>query len=138
MGDPDFVALLVDADGNRQTGCARGTFGAEYALDVLSRKYVFGRCDDGKWSFTRRAASFGGSFSGSTLTLRANRRDLGGTNAFAFRIGAAAAGHEDATYDFAPNIGSSAWTYKVVAPPQAVKKPPKRRRPRRAPVRIGR
>jgi hypothetical protein len=138
LDDPEFVAVLVDADGNAQTGCARGTFGAEYALDVLSRKYLFGRCDDGKWSFTRRPASFGGSFAGSTLTLRASRRDLGGTNGFAFRIGAATAGHEDASYDFAPNIGSSPWTYKVVAPPQSVKKPPKRKRPRHAAVRLGR
>src|SRR5436309_832928 len=49
--DPDFIAVLVDTDGNTRTGCSRGTFGAEYALDVLSRKFVFGRCDGGSWSF---------------------------------------------------------------------------------------
>jgi hypothetical protein len=136
LEDPDFIALLLDTDGNARTGCARGTFGAEYALDVLSRKFVFGRCARGQWSFAKNPASFSGSFAESTLTLRANRRDLGGARGFTFRIGAAAAGEHDATYDFAPNIGTSAWTYKVVAPPPAVKKPPKRKRPRRAPVRL--
>jgi hypothetical protein len=135
LEDPDFIAVLVDADGNPRSGCARGTFGAEYALDVLARRFLFGRCSGGEWSFARKPPSFGGSFAGSTLTLRANRRDLGGTNGFAFRIGAAAAGTDDA-YDFAPNTGTSAWTYKIVAPPPAVKKPPKRKRPRRAPVRL--
>jgi hypothetical protein len=136
LEDPDFIAVLLDTDGKARTGCSRGTFGAEYALDVLSRKFVFGRCDAGRWSFTKKPASFGGSFSDSTLTLRANRRDLGGAGGFTFRIGAAAAGEHEATYDFAPNIGTSAWTYKVVAPPQALKKPPKHKRPRRAPVRL--
>jgi hypothetical protein len=132
LEDADFFAVLLNTDGNARTGCARGTFGAEYALDVLSRRFVFGRCTAGQWSFARRPASFAGSFAGSTLTLKANRRALGGTSGFAFRIGAAAAGQQDATYDFAPNVGTGAWTYKVVAPPQAVKKPPKRKRPRRA------
>jgi hypothetical protein len=136
LDDPDLVALLVDADGNVRTGCARGTFGAEYALDVLARKYVFGRCEHGQWDFTHKPASFRGSFSGSTLTLQANRRDLGSTRAFAFRVGAAATTAEDAAYDFAPNTGTSAWTYKVVAPTQSVRKPAKHRRPRRAPVRL--
>jgi hypothetical protein len=132
LEDADFFAVLLNTDGNARTGCARGTFGAEYALDVLSRRFVFGRCTAGQWSFAKRPASFAGSFAGSTLTLKANRRDLGGTSGFAFRIGAAAAGQQDATYDFAPDIGTRAWTYKVAAPLQAVKKPPKRKRPRRA------
>jgi hypothetical protein len=136
LEDADFIALLLDTDGNRRTGCARGTFGAEYALDVLARKFVFGRCDRGQWSFARKPASFTGSFADSTLTLRANRRDLGRASGFAFRIGAATAADGDSTYDFAPNIGTNAWVYKVVAPPEAVKKPPKRKRPRRAPVRL--
>jgi hypothetical protein len=136
LEDPDFIAVLLDTDGNARTGCARGTFGAEYALDVLSRKFVFGRCDGAQWNFSKKPPSFSGSFSGSTLTLRANRRDLGGANGFSFRIGAASAADGDAAYDFAPNIGTSAWAYKVVAPPQATKKPPKRKRPRRAPVRL--
>ena len=135
LDDSDFISLLLDTDRNRRTGCSRGTFGAEYALDVLARKFVFGRCSGGVWSFARKPASFAGSFSDSALTLRANRRDLGGTTGFAFRIGAATAG-EDVTYDFAPNIGTSAWTYKIVAPPQAVKKPPRRMRPRRPPVHL--
>jgi len=136
LEDPDFFAVLLNTDGNARTGCARGTFGAEYALDVLSRRFVFGRCTAGQWSFAKRPASFAGSFAGSTLTLKANRRDLGGTSGFAFRIGAATAGQQDATYDFAPNIGAGAWTYRVVAPPQAVKKPPKRKRTRRVPLRL--
>lgn len=136
LEDPDFIAVLVDTDGNAHSGCSRGSFGAEYALDVLSRRFVFGRCTNGGWSFASKPASFAGSFSDSTLTLRANRRDLGGANRFSFRIGAAAAG-ESTAYDFAPNTGLSAWTYKVVAPPQAVKKPPKKKRPRRTPVRLG-
>jgi hypothetical protein len=125
--DSDFVALLVDADGKSQTGCARGVFGAEYALDVLARRYVFGRCIRGQWSFTQRPRSFTGSFTGTTLSLSANRRDLGGTNGFDFRIGAAGAGATDSSYDFAPDVGAAAWRYKVIAPPQAVKKPPKKR-----------
>ena len=100
LGGTDLVSLLVDADGKTGTGCARGPFGAEYALDVLAGRYVFGRCLDGSWDFTRRAASFGGSFAGSTLTLKANRRD----------------------------IGTSPWSYRVIAPPQAALKPPARLR----------
>ena len=136
LEDPDFIAVLLDTDRNAHTGCSRAAFGAEYALDVLSRKYVFGRCTKDGWSFVSKPRSFAGSFSDSTLTLRANRRDLGGTAGFSFRIGAAAAGEETA-YDFAPNTGLSAWTYKVVAPPQAVKKPPNKKRPRRRPIHLG-
>lgn len=136
LEDPDFIAVLIDTDRNARSGCSRGAFGAEYALDVLSRRYVFGRCTKTGWSFASKPASFAGSFSDSTLTLRANRRDLGGATDFSFRIGAAAAG-EETGYDFAPNTGLSAWTYKVVAPPQAVKKPPKKKRPRRRPFHLG-
>jgi hypothetical protein len=131
MQDPDFVAVLVDADGQSGTGCARGAFGAEYALDMLARRYVFGRClRGGQWSFTHKPPSFSGSFAGSTLTLKANRRDLGGTKGFSFRIGSAGTGATDSAYDFAPDVGTAAWSYKVVAPPQAVKKPPKKRKAR--------
>ena len=137
----DLVSLLVDADGRTGTGCGRGTFGAEYALDVLAGRYVFGRCLRGNWDFTKRPASFNGAFAGSTLTLRANRRDLGGASRFDFRIGAAAATGADPAYDFAPDIGRPAWSYEVIAPPQAVMKPPARlrracsRHPRRCHVR---
>jgi hypothetical protein len=124
----DLVSLFVDADGKTGTGCARGAFGAEYALDVLSDRYVFGRCVGGSWDFSRRPPSFGGSFTGSTLTLRANRRDLGGASRFDFRIGAAAATGADPAYDFAPDIGTSPWSYQVIAPPQAAMKPPARLR----------
>ena len=128
----DLVSVLVDADGKTGTGCARGTFGAEYALDVLAGRYVFGRCVQGNWDFSRRPASFSGSFASSTLTLKANRRDLGGTSRFDFRIGAAAATGANPAYDFAPDIGTSAWSYQVIAPPQAAMKPPARlRKPRR-------
>jgi hypothetical protein len=120
----DLVSLFVDADGKTGTGCARGAFGAEYALDVLSDRYVFGRCVHGSWDFTRRPASFGGSFAGSTLTLKANRRDLGGASRLHFRIGAASATGADPAYDFAPDIGTSPWSFQVIAPPQAVMKPP--------------
>jgi len=122
LADSDLIAVLVDADGKAGTGCSRGTFGAEYALDVLARRYVFGRCVGGRWNFTRRPASFGGSFADSTLTLRANRRDLGGSNQFAFRIGAAATSVTGAAYDFAPDVGTGAWSYHVVAPQPTVKK----------------
>jgi len=128
LGGTDLVSLLVDADGKTSTGCARGPFGAEYALDVLAGRYVFGRCLDGSWDFTRRPASFGGSFAGSTLTLKANRRDLGGAGRFDFRIGAASATGADPAYDFAPDIGTSPWSYRVIAPPQAALKPPARLR----------
>jgi len=137
----DLVSLLVDADTRTGTGCGRGTFGAEYALDVLAGRYVFGRCLRGNWDFTKRPASFNGAFAGSTLTLRANRRDLGGASRFDFRIGAAAATGADPAYDFAPDIGRPAWSYEVIAPPQAVMKPPARlrracsRHPRRCHVR---
>jgi hypothetical protein len=127
LASTDLVALLVDADGRTGTGCARGAFGAEYALDVLSDRYVFGRCVGGNWDFTRRPASFGGSFADSTLTLKANRRDLGGANRFDFRIGAAAATGANPAYDFAPDIGTTAWSYQVIAPPQAAMKPAARR-----------
>ena len=126
--DTDLVALLVDADGKTGTGCARGVFGAEYALDVIAGRYVFGRCLRGNWDFSKRPASFGGSFAGSTLTLKANRRDLGGTSRFDFRLGAAAATGAHPAYDFAPDIGTSPWSYQVIAPPQAVMKPPARLR----------
>jgi hypothetical protein len=122
LEDSDLIAVLVDADGKTGTGCSRGTFGAEYALDVLARRYVFGSCVGGRWDFTRRPASFGGSFAESTLTLRVNRRDLGGSNQFAFRIGAAATSVADAAYDFAPDVGAGAWSYHVVAPQPTVKK----------------
>jgi len=124
----DLVSLLVDADGKTGTGCARGAFGAEYALDMLAGRYVFGRCIRGTWDFSKRPASFGGSFGGSTLTLKANRRDLGGASRFDFRIGAAAATGADPAYDFAPDIGTSPWSYQVIAPPQAAMKPPARLR----------
>lgn len=126
LGGTDLVALFVDADGKTGTGCARGVFGAEYALDVLAGRYVFGRCLGGRWSFANRPSSFGGSFVSSTLTLEVNRRDLGGTSRFDFRIGAAATTEADPAYDFAPDIGTSAWSYQVIAPPQAVMKPPAR------------
>jgi hypothetical protein len=124
----DLVALMVDADGKTGTGCARGVFGAEFALDVLANRYVFGRCTRGQWDFSKRPASFSGAFAGSTLTLKANRRDLGGTSQFDFRIGAAATTEADPAYDFAPDIGTSAWSYQVIAPPpHAVMKPPTRK-----------
>ena len=119
----DLVALLIDADGKAGTGCARGVFGAEFALDVLANRYVFGRCVGGRWDFTRRPASFWGSFEGTTLTLKANRRDLGGTSHFAFRIGAAATTEADGAFDFAPDVGASPWRYQVIAPPPAAMKP---------------
>jgi hypothetical protein len=127
LGGGDLVSVLVDADGRSGTGCSRGTFGAEYALDVLAQRYVFGRCVRGRWDFTRPPASFRGSFGSSTLTLRANRRDLGGANGFEFRVGAAGTTQRDSSYDFAPNVGLDAWAYKIVAPPRAIKKPPKHR-----------
>jgi len=122
----DLVAVFIDADGKTGTGCARGVFGAEYALDVLAGRYVFGRCLSGRWSFSNRPTSFSGSFASSTLTLKVNRRDLGGTSRLDFRIGAAATTEADPAYDFAPDIGATAWSYQVIAPPQAVLKPPGR------------
>ena len=124
LASTDLVSVLVDADGRTGTGCARGTFGAEYALDAIAGRYVFGRCGRGSWDFTSRPASFSGSFASSTLTLKANRRDLGGASRFDFRIGAGAATGADPAYDFAPDIGTSAWSYQVIAPPQAAMKPP--------------
>ena len=141
LADTDLVGLLVDADGRTGTGCARGVFGAEYALDVLAGRYAFGRCVRGRWDFGRRPASFRGAFAASTLTLKANRRDLGGASRFTFRIGAAAATGADPAFDFAPDVGTAAWSYQVIAPPQAVFKPPKRKthacksRPRACPRR---
>src|SRR5438034_92280 len=44
LAPTDMVAVFVDADGKAGTGCARGVFGAEYALDVLAGRHVFGRC----------------------------------------------------------------------------------------------
>ena len=127
LADTDLVALLVDADAKTGTGCARGVFGAEYALDVVAGRYVFGRCLRGSWDFTKRPGSFGGSFSDGTLRLAVNRRDLGGANRFDFRIGAAAATGADPAYDFAPDVGTVGWSYHVIAPQQAVFKPPKRK-----------
>jgi hypothetical protein len=123
--DPDLVAVLVDADGKSSTGCARGAFGAEYALDVLAQRYVFGRCVHGQWNFTRPPSSFRGSYGASMLTLQVNRRDLGGATNFKFRVGSAGTNDSGASYDFAPNVGLAPWVYRVIAP-QAVKKPPKR------------
>ena len=128
LAGTDLVSLLLDADGKTGTGCARGIFGAEYALGVVAGRYVFGRCLRGLWEFGKRPASFGGSFASSTLTLKANRRDLGGAGRFAFRVGAAAATRADPAYDFAPDVGAAGWSYEVIAPPQAVMKPPQRRR----------
>ena len=48
-------------------------------LGLLAQQYVLGD------NFFQ--ASFGGSFAGSTLTLKANRRDLGGAGRVDFRIG---------------------------------------------------
>ncbi|HYX77121.1 MAG TPA: hypothetical protein VE757_08090, partial [Gaiellaceae bacterium] len=62
LAPTDLVAVFVDADGKDGTGCARGVFGAEYALDVLAGRYMFGRCLGGVWSFARHPASFSGSF----------------------------------------------------------------------------
>jgi hypothetical protein len=139
LSDPDLIAVLIDADGKSGTGCARGSFGAEYALDVLAERYVFGRCISGRWDFTRPPASFRGSFGGSTLTLQVARRDLGGSNDFKFRVGSAGTNDSGAGYDFAPNVGLAPWSYRIVAPPQAVKKPPKRRLHRaRKPAKIRR
>jgi hypothetical protein len=123
----DLVAVFVDADGKLGSGCARGVFGAEYALDALAGRYVFGHCVAGRWDFTRRPPSFGGGFSGSTLTFRVNRGDLGATDHFAFRVGAAATTEADSAYDFAPDVGATPWRYQVIAPPQAPMKPRARR-----------
>lgn len=125
LAPTDLVAVFVDADGKLGSGCARGVFGAEYALDVLAGRYVFGRCVGGAWSFGRRPSSFSGSFANSTLTLGVNLRELGGTRRFAFRIGAATTTESLPAYDFAPDVGTPAWSYDVIAPPQAVLKPPK-------------
>jgi hypothetical protein len=127
LGDTDLIALLVDADGKVGTGCARRVFGAEYALDVLAGRYVFGRCIDGQWNFTKRPASFGGSFANSILTLKANRRDLGSTSRFAFRVGAAATTESEPAYDFAPDAGLAPWSYQVIAPKQAARQPSAKR-----------
>jgi len=115
LADTDLVGLLVDADGRTGTGCARGVFGAEYALDVLAGRYAFGRCVRGRWDFGRRPASFRGAFAASTLTLKANRRDLGGASRFTFRIGAAAATGADPAFDFAPDVGTAAWRCRRAA-----------------------
>ncbi|HEX6491493.1 MAG TPA: hypothetical protein VF002_09010 [Gaiellaceae bacterium] len=127
LAESDLVAVLVDADGKSGTGCARGTFGAEYALDVLANRYVFGRCRRGQWDFTRPPASFAGTFGHSTLTLQVNRRDLGGTSAFRFRIGSAATSGAEPDYDFAPEVGAAPWSYQIIAPPGAAKQPPRHR-----------
>jgi hypothetical protein len=123
LAPTDMVAVFVDADGKSGTGCARGVLGAEYALDVLAGRYVFGRCIGGVWRFARRPASFSGSFAGSTLTLGVNRRELGGTSRFAFRIGAATTTESRPAFDFAPDVGTEAWNYQVVAPPQSAFRP---------------
>jgi hypothetical protein len=121
----DLVSVFLDADSRVGTGCARGTFGAEYSLGTLGGRFVFGRCSGGSWSFARTPASFSGSFAGSTLTLKVNRRDLGGAGALSFRVGAAAL-NTDGAYDFAPDVGTAAWSYDVVAPRQATAKTVKR------------
>lgn len=136
LAPTDMVAVFVDADGKAGTGCARGVFGAEYALDVLAGRYVFGRCVGGGWSFGQHPATFSGSFAGSTLTLAVNRRALGGMSRFAFRIGAATTTESRPAYDFAPDVGTAAWSYQVLAPPQAAFKPPTLcRHPRRCRLR---
>jgi hypothetical protein len=137
LAPTDMVAVFVDADGKAGTGCARGVFGAEYALDVLAGRYVFGRCVGGGWSFGQHPATFSGSFAGSTLMFAVNRRALGGTSRFAFRIGAATTTESRPAYDFAPDVGTAAWSYQVLAPPQAAFKPPKlcRQHPRRCRLR---
>jgi hypothetical protein len=137
LAPTDMVAVFVDADGKAGTGCARAVFGAEYALDVLAGRYVLGRCVGGGWSFGQHPATFSGSFAGSTLTLAVNRRALGGTSRFAFRIGAATTTESRPAYDFAPDVGTAAWSYQVLAPPQAAFKPPKlcRQHPRRCRLR---
>jgi hypothetical protein len=134
----DLVAVFVDSDRRLGTGCAPGVLGAEYALDVVAGRYVFGRCARGAWDFSGRPASVGGSFADATLMLRVNRRDLGGTSRFDFRIGAAATTSGSPAYDFAPDVGTAGWSYQVVAPQPAFKPPkvcrhhPRRcRRPRR-------
>jgi hypothetical protein len=127
LSPTDLVAVFVDADGKTGTGCARGVFGAEYALDVLAGRYVFGHCVGERWNFTRRPPSFSGGFSGSALTFRINRRDLGSVNHFAFRIGAAATTEANPAHDFAPDVGAGAWRYQVIAPPQAAMKPKMKR-----------
>ena len=76
-------------------------------------------------------SSFRGSFGSGFLTLKVNRRDLGNARNFKFRVGSAGTTERDASYDFAPNVGVSPWSYQVISP-QAVKKPPKRHRPRHA------
>jgi hypothetical protein len=121
----DLVSVFVDSDGRVGTGCGRGTFGAEYSFGALGSDYVFGRCSRGRWSFGRAPASFSGSFADSTLALRVNRRDLGGTSAVGFRVGAAAL-DTDGAYDFAPDVGTAAWSYRIVAPRLSVSKTVKR------------
>jgi hypothetical protein len=125
LEDSDLVSVFVDADAKVGTGCARGTFGAEYSLSALGRSYLFGRCVRGRWSFGRRPPSFAGSFTDSTLNLRASRRVLGGTSGLAFRIGAAALSG-DAAYDFAPDVGTAPWGYRVLAPRRTLEKSVKR------------
>src|SRR5262249_50017816 len=105
LAPTDLVAVFVDADGKAGTGCARGVYGAEYALDVLAGRNVFRRCMAGSWSFARRPASFSGSFAGSTLTLAVNRRELGGASRLAFRIRPATAAEGHPPSPFAAQVG---------------------------------
>jgi hypothetical protein len=125
LEESDLLSVFVDADGRVGTGCARGTFGAEYSLGTLGRRYVFGRCVSGIWNFASPPASFAGSFGDSTLTLRVNRRALGAARSLGFRIGGAAL-DEDAAYDFAPDVGKPAWSYRVIAPERTVARAVKR------------
>jgi hypothetical protein len=116
----DLVSVFVDTDGRVGTGCARGTFGAEFSFGALGSRYVFGRCDRGSWRFGRVPDSFSASFAASVLTMRVNRRDLGSPGALSFRVGAAAL-NSDGAYDFAPDVGTAAWSYRIVAPRQTVR-----------------
>ena len=47
--------------------------------------------------------------------------------ALAAAVGGKRATMADPAYDFAPDVGTSGWSYQVIAPPRAVFKPPKRK-----------
>ena len=111
--------MFLDTDQNPRTGCARGTFGAEYALVAYSlgsgERFLLGRCARGRWRFGR-ARALAGSFAAAALTFTLRRGVLPARSGFSFRIGSSGAGAARPAYDFAPDAGEASWRYALAAP----------------------
>lgn len=121
LGEREFVAVYVDLDRDRRTGCDLGVMGADYnlgvfghadpRLDFASRNKASRECHVVE---TTQPSSLSTSFdkAARTLTVSIDRCDLRKATSFYFLVATSVPGVP--VGDFAANSGR--WSYDVVAP----------------------